>query len=281
MAESPVAQTTAPVNAPTNEEVTLPRLTRFVEAVWPRSETPRPKVSTLFAITINAQGKVTETTVLESAGVDFDRAATTAVALFEFAEPEEPKPRESPPEPSIQPPTADPSTEPTGAKRARAPTEPAPEAPPTGQRSTPPSDTAPTDDAISDESYSAVAQIAAPPREVTRHTVAREDLTKIPGTSGDALRAIEVMPGVARTSITSGDPILRGAAWNESRSYIEGATVPYLYHFGGVKSAFNSRLLSRVDLYPGNYGTSFGRGTGGVVSAKIRDPMRDRFHALE
>jgi hypothetical protein len=56
--------------------------------------------------------------------------------------------------------------------------------------------------------------------------------------------------------------------------------VPYLYHFGGVKSAFNSRLLSRVDLYPGNYGTTFGRGTGGVVSARVRDPERDRLHAM-
>jgi hypothetical protein len=133
---------------------------------------------------------------------------------------------------------------------------------------------------VTDESYSAVAQIIAPPREVTRRTVEQQDLTKIPGTSGDALRAIEVMPGVARTSITSGDPILRGAAWNESRSYIEGTTVPMLYHMGGVKSAFNSRLLARVDLYPGNYGTTFGRGVGGVVAAKVRDPLQDRFHAI-
>jgi outer membrane cobalamin receptor len=137
-----------------------------------------------------------------------------------------------------------------------------------------------SEEPIADESYSAVAEVEAPVREVSRHTVERQDLMKIPGTSGDALRAIEVMPGVARTSISSGDPLLRGAAWNESRSYIEGATVPLLYHFGGVKSAFNSRLLSRVDLYPGNYSASMGRGVGGVVSARIRDPERDRLHAL-
>lgn len=140
---------------------------------------------------------------------------------------------------------------------------------------------APSNDApIVDETYAAIAEVEAPVREVSRHTVEQQDLMKIPGTSGDALRAIEVMPGVARTSIASGDPILRGAAWNESRSYIEGATVPLLYHLGGVKSAFNSRLLSRVDLYPGNYGASMGRGVGGVVSARVRDPERENFHAL-
>ncbi|HEY5959411.1 MAG TPA: TonB-dependent receptor, partial [Polyangiaceae bacterium] len=133
---------------------------------------------------------------------------------------------------------------------------------------------------VEEDDYGAVASIDAPPREVTRRSLDRKELTQVPGTSGDALRAIEVMPGVARTSISSGDPILRGAAWNESQSLIEGTPVPLLYHFGGVKSAFNSRLLSRVDLYPGNFGVSLGRAVGGVIAAKVRDPESDRFHAL-
>ena len=159
------------------------------------------------------------------------------------------------------------------------PTE-APEAPEVPEAQGVASENDSPDVTFEDDSYTAEAQITAPPREVTRRTIEQQDLTQIPGTSGDALRAIEVMPGVGRTSITSGDPLLRGAAWNESRSYIAGATVPLLYHLGGVKSAFNSRLLSRVDLYPGNYGASFGRAVGGVVSASVRDPQRDGVHAV-
>jgi len=183
------------------------------------------------------------------------------------------------PESALQVPNAAPSVHSANPEPTNAPVVPEPKQ--SKPASAPAPDTAPSNEApIANESYSAVAEVEAPAREVSRHTVERQDLTKIPGTSGDALRAIEVMPGVARTSISSGDPILRGAAWNESRSYIEGATVPLLYHLGGVKSAFNSRLLSRVDLYPGNYGASMGRGVGGVVSARIRDPERDRLHAL-
>jgi len=133
---------------------------------------------------------------------------------------------------------------------------------------------------LSDESYVAVAEVEAPAREVTRHVLRDKELTQIPGTSGDALRAIEILPGVARTSISMAMPLLRGAGWHESRSYIDGATVPLLFHLGGVKSAFNSQLLSAVELYPSNPRSAYGRGTGGVVAAEVRAPRSDRAHLL-
>src|SRR5262249_52286434 len=37
-----------------------------------------------------------------------------------------------------------------------------------------------------------------PPREVTRRTMEQRELSRIPGTNGDALRALQNMPGVAR-----------------------------------------------------------------------------------
>jgi TonB family protein len=37
-----------------------------------------------------------------------------------------------------------------------------------------------------------------PPREVTRRTIERREVDRIPGTSGDALRSLESLPGVAR-----------------------------------------------------------------------------------
>ncbi|HMA94004.1 MAG TPA: TonB-dependent receptor [Polyangiaceae bacterium] len=282
-------------NADTAQELVLPQLLRFIEASWPSDEPPRPSISVLLDVTIDEQGRVTKAVVLESAGNRFDAEAISAVERFEFApalKGSQPVPARiryryafSEPKPSA--PANDAATD-VAAPSSDAPAEPketgSPRSAPTPPQGlvapNPPATEADAPEPVEDESYTAVAEIAAPPREVTRHTIDQQDLMKIPGTSGDALRAIEVMPGVGRTSINSGDPILRGAAWNESRSYIEGSTVPLLYHFGGVKSAFNSRLLTRVDLYPGNYGASFGRGTGGVVSAKIRDPMRDRFHAL-
>jgi TonB family protein len=305
-AEAPPNRATPPPNA-----VTPPRLKHFVEAVWPAAEPRRPGVSVLLEITVDADGRVVEPTVIESAGPPFDRAAEAAVSAFEFAPALQgttrlparlryryefrlvPETTSTPPEAPEAPPPDDSSTAPARPEAPHEPahenrdaaiaTQPAAAAPrDSSTDGTRPPDASPgvPADPLAEESYAAVAQIEAPPREVTRRTIEQQDLTKIPGTSGDALRAIEVMPGVARTSISSGDPILRGAAWHESRSYVEGATVPQLFHLGGVKSAFNSRLLSRVDLYPSNYGTTYGRGVGGVVSAKVRDPQQDRLHAL-
>ncbi len=130
--------------------------------------------------------------------------------------------------------------------------------------------------------FEAVAEVQAPPREPTRRTMEKEQLTRIPGTRGDALRAIEVMPGVARTEFASNDgpPILRGGSAWESMVLLDGAQVPLIYHFGGLTSFFNSHLLEEVNLYPGNYSARYGRAAGGVVEVKVRDPKSDGFHAL-
>lgn len=130
--------------------------------------------------------------------------------------------------------------------------------------------------------FSAVAEVEAPPREPTKHTVDEELLTRIPGTRGDALRAIEIMPGVGRTPFAASDsaPMLRGSSGDESLVLLDGAQIPLIYHFGGLTSVFNSHLLERVDLYPGNYSARYGRAAGGVVEARVRDPRSDRIHAL-
>ncbi len=128
--------------------------------------------------------------------------------------------------------------------------------------------------------FSAVAEVEAPPREPTKRTVDEELLTRIPGTRGDALRAIEIMPGVSRTAYASSDgaPLLRGSSGDESLVLLDGVQVPLIYHFGGLTSFFNSNLLERVDLYPGNFSARYGRAAGGVVEARVRDPRKDRFH---
>jgi hypothetical protein len=109
-----------------------------------------------------------------------------------------------------------------------------------------------------------------------------KELTRIPGTRGDALRAIEIMPGVGRTGFAENDgpPIIRGALPYESMVTLDGAPIPLLYHFGGLTSVYNSHLLEQVELYPGNFSARYGRVVGGVVEAKTRDPRTDRFHGM-
>jgi len=140
-------------------------------------------------------------------------------------------------------------------------------------------DTAAVSDTVDPElEFESTAQVDAPPREVTRHTLTQSALLRVPGTRGDALRAVELMPGVARARNGQADPILRGASALESQTFLDGSPVPFLYHFGGLTSFISSRMVEKLDVYPGNFSARYGRVGGGVVEVTLRDPATDRLH---
>jgi TonB family protein len=112
-----------------------------------------------------------------------------------------------------------------------------------------------------------------PPREVTKRTLEQRELSRIPGTNGDALRAIQNLPGVARAPGLAGLLIVRGAAPQETGTYVDGTFVPLIYHFGGLSSVIPTEMLDKIDFYPGNFSTYFGRHTGGVIDVGVKDPQ--------
>src|SRR6478735_6905487 len=111
-----------------------------------------------------------------------------------------------------------------------------------------------------------------PPREVTRRTIERREIDRIPGTSGDALRSIQSLPGVARPPGLAGLLIVRGSAPNDTQVYVDGSLVPLVYHFGGLSSVVPTELLDKIDFYPGNFSSRFGRVSGGIVDVGLRSP---------
>jgi TonB family protein len=129
------------------------------------------------------------------------------------------------------------------------------------------------------DAFVATARVEAPPREVTKRTLERAELTSVAGTRGDPLRAVELLPGVSRPSF-GGNPILRGANPFDTQVFLEGAPVPILYHFGGLTSIVHSRVLDTVEMYPSNFSVRYGRKAGGVIEARIRDPRTDGLHGI-
>lgn len=111
-----------------------------------------------------------------------------------------------------------------------------------------------------------------PPREVLRRTITRREMTRVPGTGGDALRSLQNLPGLARPPGLAGLLIVRGSAPEDSAVFVDGDTVPFIYHFGGVSSAIPTELLDRIDFYPGNFSARYGRVMGGIVDVGIREP---------
>lgn len=111
-----------------------------------------------------------------------------------------------------------------------------------------------------------------PPREVTRRTIERREIDRIPGTSGDALRSIQSLPGVARPPGLAGFLIVRGSSPQDTQVYVDGGLVPLVYHFGGLSSVVPTELLEKIDFYPGNFSSRFGRVNGGIVDVGLRTP---------
>jgi TonB family protein len=111
-------------------------------------------------------------------------------------------------------------------------------------------------------------------------TVNADEIKHIAGTQGDALKAVQNLPGVARPPFNGGLMAVWGSPPGDTRVYADGVFVPTLYHFGGVRSTINASIVSSLTLFPGGYDVQHGRGLGGVVEVETRDPRRDGFHGF-
>ncbi len=120
-----------------------------------------------------------------------------------------------------------------------------------------------------------------PPREVTKRTVTAREISRIPGTNGDALRSIQNLPGVARPPAILGLLIVRGSGPADTQTFIDGTPVPLIYHFGGLSSVVPTETLDKIDFYPGNFSAQYGRVMGGIVDVGLRSPNDDgKLHGL-
>jgi len=268
-------------NAPQTNDVSPPRLVQSVpvEAEAPTAEGYAPRA--VLELVIDEQGQVAEARIIDSVGAELDARVLEAAKSFKF---EPARVGEKPVRVKIRyafeltlkapPPEAAEPVAPATATPPIAPETPA--SPPAAVSEKP----APRAAADTLESFEATAEVEAPPSEVVKRSIDETALRKMPGTRGDALRAIEVLPGIARTTLGQGNPIIRGANFNESETNLNGTPVPFMYHFGGLTSFMNTRLVSKLDVYPGNFGVKYGRVVGGVIDVHTRDPRTDRLHLV-
>jgi TonB-dependent Receptor Plug Domain/Carboxypeptidase regulatory-like domain len=98
-----------------------------------------------------------------------------------------------------------------------------------------------------------------------------------PGAGNDVLRALQSLPGVARTPFGLGGLALRGTAPRDTKVYLDGIEVPLLYHFGGIASFLPTGAVDEVTLEPGGASVRYGRGLGGVAVVTSRTGRGDRW----
>ena len=104
-----------------------------------------------------------------------------------------------------------------------------------------------------------------------------DQIRSLPGAGNDTLRALQSLPGVARTPFGLGGLALRGTAPRDTNVYLDGIEVPLLYHFGGIASFMPTAAVDEVQLTPGGASTRYGRGLGGVAEVTSRTGRRDRW----
>lgn len=130
--------------------------------------------------------------------------------------------------------------------------------------------------ASDDETEARVVIVPVPPPETTATRVRAEDARKVPGSSGDAVRVVESLPGVGRSTAGSGQLVIWGSPPQDTRLYVDGVPIPRMYHEGGLRSVVQPRLVTSIDLVPGGYGAKWGRGLGGLVAVTTATPERER-----
>lgn len=113
--------------------------------------------------------------------------------------------------------------------------------------------------------------------DVVRRELVLEEITKVPGTQGDALKVLQDMPGVARTPFGIGALVVRGAAPAGTKVFLDGIELPVLFHFAALSAVVNADLLSGMDFYPGTFSARFGRADAGIVELRTR-PGKERLH---
>lgn len=112
-----------------------------------------------------------------------------------------------------------------------------------------------------------------------RITLEAEELTTVPGTFGEPLRVVATLPGVLRSPFGLGFFLVRGANFQNTGFMVDGFPVPLLYHLGAGPAVISSRLVSRLNFYPGGYPAMFGRFSAGLVSVETAPPPADSIRA--
>ncbi len=112
----------------------------------------------------------------------------------------------------------------------------------------------------------------APPAAPGAAQLDRTELQRVPGTGGDIVRALTVMPGVVNLQIPLGynGVVIRGASPQDSKVLIDGFEVPVLFHNIGFRAITPAETIATLDFIPGGFDVAFGRASSGIVNLTTR-----------
>ena len=104
--------------------------------------------------------------------------------------------------------------------------------------------------------------------------VVREEINVVPGARGDALQAVQSLPGMAQTGTfnLAGGLVIRGSAPSDSRVFVDGVEVPLLFHFFNLQSILPNEIIGDIVYMPGGFDVDYGRASAGIIEVRSRRP---------
>lgn len=117
--------------------------------------------------------------------------------------------------------------------------------------------------------------------DAARVVVPMERAREVPGSSGDPIKVLESLPGVARPPAAgpgAGQISIRGSAPEDTRFYVDGLPLFQLYHFGNIYSVLQDTWIRAIDYRPGGFSAEYGDATGGLLDVALADVATDGVH---
>ena len=115
------------------------------------------------------------------------------------------------------------------------------------------------------------------PVTVSQTSLRSLEIKRIPGTGGDALRALSSLPGIGVANDFSGQLYIRGGGPDDNVFYFDRVPLGAVYHFGALVSTISSEIIDRIDVYPGGFGAEFGADAQAVIDIYSRNRSQDEW----
>jgi hypothetical protein len=99
----------------------------------------------------------------------------------------------------------------------------------------------------------------------------------------DPVRAVGLLPGVARTKIDRNDLLVRGGGPSENLMVVDDIELPYFNHFGtqgasgGTVSFIDMELVDQVSFSSGGFGVAYGNKLSSICTIGLREGDSSRF----
>lgn len=116
---------------------------------------------------------------------------------------------------------------------------------------------------------------------VGRTTLSDAEIYEIPGTMGDPMRVVMLMPGVTSSISGLSSPVIRGSLPGDTRFEIDGVQVPMLYHMLLGTAVVNPRFTAGIDFQPSGYSVEHGHFSGALINAPAAERPTERVTAFD